>query len=303
MTGRSSSTGSSTTGSTPPWQQDESGSESFGSWLKKERRARSIDLEQIAEHTKISAGILEALENDNTQALPARVFVRGFLRQYARFVGLDPEHVVSLYPGLDEPLPESEVPRLRTSAEPNRALWPSVTIGVLVLVGAAGYWIYGGASDAAPEVAEDGSVESAGGFEPEGVTVADQARDATAPAGEAPTTAEVRDGNQRAAASAGSVPIRVTIDFVEDCWVESSVDGRRQISTLYAKGESLRLNAQESVRVFLGNFTGAEVHINDHAYSWPAGETGDTRELVVDAAFIAALTDTGDASDEAAPIS
>ena len=65
-----------------------------GLLLKKKREEMGLSHEQIAQTTKIRPHILQALEEENWDALPSSAFVRGFLRSYARSLGLD-EHVVS----------------------------------------------------------------------------------------------------------------------------------------------------------------------------------------------------------------
>lgn len=293
-------------GGAPPWQQDEGAGESFGSWLRKHREGRDITLQQIAEHTKINESILRAIEDDRASALPAPVFVRGFLRQYAHFVGLDAEQVVSVYPGgHTDPL---RVPVLESSeADDAKGRWAWAAVAVLLIAAAAGYWFYGRSA-----ASEDGvpSIPVTGGP----VAADSSANNGDLQAGS--TEAETRDGptvegsegaeeaivemvgpqnrpgetGDPAPQLAPATPFRVTIDFVEDCWVESTVDGTRHISTLYAKGESLRLEADEHVRVFLGNYTGAVVHVNGHPYTWPQGTPGDaTRELNIDAEFLAEI--------------
>ncbi|MFH0926861.1 MAG: RodZ domain-containing protein [bacterium] len=71
--------------------------ESVGQSLKKERELRFVTLKDIADATKINIKFLEAIENDCFDVLPAKTFVKGFLRNYARFVGLDSELVVTNY--------------------------------------------------------------------------------------------------------------------------------------------------------------------------------------------------------------
>jgi cytoskeletal protein RodZ len=71
--------------------------ESFGRWLSRERELRGISLEQIADQTRIGGAHLRALERDETSALPARVFVLGFIRAYARCIGINPDDAVLRY--------------------------------------------------------------------------------------------------------------------------------------------------------------------------------------------------------------
>ncbi|MBK7977072.1 MAG: helix-turn-helix domain-containing protein [Deltaproteobacteria bacterium] len=66
----------------------------FGEYLRRERELRGISLDEVAQSTKISANILDSLENGRLDSLPAIPFVKGFLRAYADYVGLDPASVV-----------------------------------------------------------------------------------------------------------------------------------------------------------------------------------------------------------------
>ena len=68
-----------------------------GARLRRWRLSRGIDLERIASTTKISASHLHSLEEERFDALPATVYVRGFLTAYVRAVGLDANLVVPQY--------------------------------------------------------------------------------------------------------------------------------------------------------------------------------------------------------------
>jgi cytoskeletal protein RodZ len=70
---------------------------SFGEELKRERELRDISLKEISEATKISIRFLEALEQNNYDILPGGIFNRGFIRAYARFIGVDGEEMVNAY--------------------------------------------------------------------------------------------------------------------------------------------------------------------------------------------------------------
>ncbi|MCG6892659.1 MAG: helix-turn-helix domain-containing protein [Desulfobacteraceae bacterium] len=70
---------------------------SFGRYLMSVRLERGISLKAVSNATRIGAETLLAIENEDHDALPAEVFVKGFLRSYARFVGADAEKAVSLY--------------------------------------------------------------------------------------------------------------------------------------------------------------------------------------------------------------
>jgi len=70
---------------------------SFGEELRREREIRGISLKEIADATKISRRFLESLETNDHKTLPAPVFTRGFVREYARYVGLNVEEMVNRY--------------------------------------------------------------------------------------------------------------------------------------------------------------------------------------------------------------
>ena len=71
--------------------------ENFGLYLKHERELRGVALEEIAETTKIHIRFLEALENNDFDNMPGEVFVKGYIRSYAKVIGFDSEEMVNAY--------------------------------------------------------------------------------------------------------------------------------------------------------------------------------------------------------------
>lgn len=71
-----------------------------GPFLKNVRNYRNITLEELSLVTRIGKPYLIAIENNDYQSLPAPVFVRGFISQYARCLSLDPKKVVDSYMSL-----------------------------------------------------------------------------------------------------------------------------------------------------------------------------------------------------------
>jgi flagellar biosynthesis protein FlhG len=65
--------------------------------LRRVREARGISLRHIASVTKIGLRFLEYVEEDRFALLPAPVYLRGFLQEYARLVGLDPRRAADAY--------------------------------------------------------------------------------------------------------------------------------------------------------------------------------------------------------------
>jgi flagellar biosynthesis protein FlhG len=81
----------------PPEPPIGTATEFTGALLKQLREARGIDLHAIAQRTKITVAHLRAIEEETLKALPAMVYVRGFLVEYARFMRLDVTRVVETY--------------------------------------------------------------------------------------------------------------------------------------------------------------------------------------------------------------
>ena len=68
-----------------------------GAVLRRIRETRGISLRQIANASKVGMRYLEYIEEDRHAYLPAPVYLRGFLQEYARMVGLDPRRVTESY--------------------------------------------------------------------------------------------------------------------------------------------------------------------------------------------------------------
>jgi cytoskeletal protein RodZ len=103
---------------------------SFGEKLRKQREQRGIALEAICNATKISPRMLRALEEEHFGQLPGGVFNKGFVRAYARQVGLNEEEAVADYlTALRESQIQQQpiVPNLRVhSAKPSPAAAPDL---------------------------------------------------------------------------------------------------------------------------------------------------------------------------------
>ena len=113
----------------------------IGTTLRETRERRGITIDEAERDTRIGARYLEAIEAARFETLPAPVYARGFVRSYARYLGLDPEWAVAQVPkDLPRPAGLEPLPGLRGSGE--RPVLPSVeprwiafgAIGLVVLV-------------------------------------------------------------------------------------------------------------------------------------------------------------------------
>ena len=96
---------------------------SIGESLRRERRRRNLELDQISHELRISSRFLEAIEEEQFDKLPAGVFAKSFVRQYARYLGLDEEELArEVQRVLEPPAPavDATAPRL----SPACIKWP-----------------------------------------------------------------------------------------------------------------------------------------------------------------------------------
>jgi cytoskeletal protein RodZ len=232
-------------GRQPPWEKTQPEPGSFGEWLRRQREMREISLRDIADRTKISLRYLEAMEADRFDILPAPIFAKGFLREYARYVGLSPDEVVNHYlsvqtpqEGGDERKPEETRPGRERARKTRGWTWGLFLLlaGALLLAAVAlfAWWAQKRRDDTAiqqppPPIAAPPSMT---------------------PATPVPPPA------------APSAPLEISLDFTESCWVEAVSDGKNHLSELRVQGESLQLEAKESIVLTLGNAGAVEIQVN-----------------------------------------
>jgi len=89
--------------------------DTFGQYLKSQRELRQISLEEVAAGTKIGIHLLRALEEDKWDVLPAEVFIKGFIKSYAEYIGLDPEDTILRY----EAIKQKDIPQKEQEQELN----------------------------------------------------------------------------------------------------------------------------------------------------------------------------------------
>jgi cytoskeletal protein RodZ len=236
---------------------------SFGTWIRRQREMREISLREIADVTKISIRYLEALEQDRFDVLPAPVFAKGFLREYARYVGLDADEVVNSYLTAQEAVePEDETEaedsgRARGRLERTSGLLLTFAVIVLLaIVASLAYFMERADTDVTPEPPPIAAP-------PTPVRVAP------------PVVEEEADPEPVA-------PLLVTIDFTGECWIEALIDDDRQLSELHVPGESLQLEALERVVLTLGDPRAVIVEVNGEPFPITAPGGSVARDIVID---------------------
>jgi len=247
----------------------------FGDRLRREREMRGITLNEITESTKISRRHLEALEGEHFDQLPGGVFNKGFVRAYARFLGLDEDQAVADYSAAsnEQPEPEDKFP-LEIHEQPKRELNPrrshlplvfAIAALVGVLVGYA-FWL-----KSRPHTNESvaGSTQQA-----------PPAPATTAPPGKIPAPAPVAESappaSEPTAASSASQPAQVAPEkpakpekvFVvlvkakEDSWVSIVADGKSVMERVLSADKKKKIKAGKTLVLRTGNAGGIEVTFN-----------------------------------------
>jgi cytoskeletal protein RodZ len=79
----------------------------LGQYLRSAREARGIDLHEAAQQTRIGIAYLKALEEEDFSKLPGEVFVRGFLKNYGKYLQLEESQVMRKYGELMAPKSEA----------------------------------------------------------------------------------------------------------------------------------------------------------------------------------------------------
>jgi cytoskeleton protein RodZ len=129
---------------------------SFGERLRREREMRGVSLDDIAEGTKIGTRLLRALEQEHFELLPGGIFNKGFVRAYAKYLGLNEEEAVADYlEAAGEITPDPRVIADQNSSridrsggdasESHHSAFPLIPVLILLLViaaGAGGWQIY-----------------------------------------------------------------------------------------------------------------------------------------------------------------
>jgi cytoskeletal protein RodZ len=237
---------------------------SFGENLRRERELRGVSLREIAEGTKISVRFLQALEEDRADVLPGGLFPKAFVRQYAVFLGLDPDRTAADFVlAHGEPQAERRPPppaRRRLTLSPGAAFLGVIAVAAVVL------------TFRRPAGEADRRV---------------QTRVSPSPAGEAASAVLPTDrvypppkAEPVAAATPASESLVLTLTAQQSCWVEVRADGETVLNRVLAEGESQTLEARGQIVLSVGNAGGLRVRVNDRP-TLPLGRSGEVRKNIV----------------------
>jgi cytoskeletal protein RodZ len=120
----------------------------LGNTLSRARRARGITIEDAEHDTHVSRRYLTALEAEDFSVFPAPVYARGFLRTYGRYLGLNPDELLRIFPSGDLVMDIAPLPTVsRPPAQIINVNWVVTGLVAVFLVGAALLLLRGGDGD------------------------------------------------------------------------------------------------------------------------------------------------------------
>lgn len=108
--------------------------ESVGHLLRRERKLRQVSLEEVAQSTRIPFKTLQYIEADQFDELPGEVFVRGFVKAYARALGLDPDPLIARLSEAEQGPTPAPISSLITAPERGRRFGIAIAVVILLIL-------------------------------------------------------------------------------------------------------------------------------------------------------------------------
>src|SRR5262245_4819156 len=236
--------------------------------LRHARERLGLSLRDVADRTRIRVAILDAIENHDVDRLPPPIFTRGFVKAYAREVGLDPQATAARYAAaLESAGPSSEVappvrhgvvddPDRLTERERSSVVTAALIVGAGLLFVLVNPW-----KSSLPSHDNAAASETI-------ATAADGrvARDAVATTGEARTIVQTGPRTPN---------LRIELAPRSACWIEATADGDRIIYKLLDTGDRYAIEGYENLVLKVGDPSALVYSING-ARGRPLGPAGQS---------------------------
>ncbi len=239
-----------------------------GAALRDARERRVLSLHQLSHTTKISVTILGAIESNRVDKLPGGIFTRGFLRAYAREVGLDPEDTIQRYLRECEPVPDivevarpgrdkarpRHAPGVRVEMDRDEAERRSVRVqwlfGAVVLVISLAYYTFPWWRAPEPRTALPVPRPA------DAIDITNPSSPAASPGADGATRRETAAAGSREPSSAvatdGDV-LHVDIRTQGVCWLSATSDGTRVVYRLMQPGEQQTIEMRDEIVLRVGD--------------------------------------------------
>ena len=258
-------------------------SSGFGQMLRDARERRGVSLRQIANATKISVAVLDALERNDISKLPGGIFGRAFVRSYAVEVGLDPEATIQAFiaqfpnDSVVAGHPTSNQVEDNVAVESDRRTAGTFLWLAAIAVPIAGALLYFATlGRRAPEPAPPPAAVVAPATAPARATepvARPLTEPAFAPAATPAAAARAVDAQPAALAASGD-QLTVEISAKRPCWVSATVDGKKAIERLLQAGEQQTVTVRREMVLTAGDASAIALQFNGAA-GRPLGKTGE----------------------------
>jgi cytoskeleton protein RodZ len=263
--------------STEQLDPDGTSQSSLGRLLTAAREEKGLNIEDVTKQLRMSAHQIKALENDDFRALPNPMYTRGFIRNYARLLQLDPELLLHMYSNHvptqtlhSISLPSENIPIFNQSKKP----WLSYVIASAVIAIALGSWlIYMGYAENHADKAVATQLPTASHkHKPKAEAATTEPLPMPAlPAAERETVeSTVTEGTPPAAVtrnvqqSAPSGIATLKLTFSDHTWVSVTDRNNKEIfnKTESAGSEDI-VQGQPPFKIIIGNVSGSKLVFND----------------------------------------
>lgn len=240
---------------------------SLGERFRAAREQRGLTLSDVAEHLRIRSVYLAAIEEENWKAIGAPVYIRGFLRTYARYLGLDPEESVAAFSASQGAEPAQPAPAAAAGAgyrPQGSALRPLIWIAGIIALALIGFVVYlyvTPAHSQGPQVAAGPSA----GPQPTAPSLTGGAATAL-PASPVPSPS----------AAPAAQPRTLVIHLTAPSWLRVTVDGNVSIEGTFPAGTTKTFHGSAAL-VRVGNAGGVELSVDGKSVG-KLGGTGDVVE-------------------------
>ena len=112
----------------------------LGEKLRQAREERGISISEVAEQTRISPHYIDSIENDDYRTLPGGIFNKGFVKSYAKYVGIDEQEALQDYSrlisnqeGAPSDEPKTYKPEVLTDDRATSSMIPTLIFAVIIL--------------------------------------------------------------------------------------------------------------------------------------------------------------------------
>jgi cytoskeleton protein RodZ len=268
----------------------------LGEELRRLREEKGLSVRDVSDATHIGGRFLQAIESDNYSILPGGIFNRGFVRSFARYVGLDEEQALLLYNQQLEAQggesPRTAAPSLEGIEEEVGSPWGTIALIVIILlllsagVYTAYRWFKGEDATSqivnttpAPSVAISPSPDLSSTPSPTASEtlsptpspdISPTASPAISPSpGQSPSPAPPLAGNLQVKVQIGSEP----------CWLKVWIDANRPADGVLNPGDVREFAAAEKIILSFGNAIGVTATLNGRPMKLPI--TKGTQSYVV----------------------